>query len=283
MRRSLVVAFALAACKHAPPDSTEASGSAPVAPPVATWSVDVKPIDLDCGSSGPVPVPAAPATSAPPPEAKLDRAAAVAVCRDQASADALCTCLVDSVERWGKEYEVQKPVECSVRDHDATAGILQVRRTSDDISGGQALVVAARRGSTWSPVAVIETADSIARDERPHASHEAKVFAFESHPSANGTLYWIATQEETQEKDAGEAERDGSAHGTVCIVGATDASCYKPITLAAWQYSFPVFDEKGKCTVTAVETYKATLTPTKLTVRLAGGVQEHGKSAGYRL
>jgi hypothetical protein len=139
-------------------------------------------------------------------------------------------------------------------------------------------VFAARHGDKWSAVSVIATAEAIDLEVQPKASHALRVIDFEPHPLGASTLYWIATAEETRETTTGEADRDGSAHGTVCAVDPD--TCFESAVLAAWSYSWPV-DETDKCTVAAIEIYKAMLSPRELSVVLTGGQPSTGASARF--
>ena len=271
--------------------SGSGSGSAgSAATPVESFTAEASPIKLLCGDAA-APVPPAPATTALPPAKPLAKARAIAGCRDRASPQDLCACLVDQVKVWGKDHDVVKPVECSPRDQDDRGGVFEVRRTGDEVRGGAALVFGAKHGDKWSAITAIDSAEAIDPEEQPKASTTLKVVEFAPHPIGASTMYWIATRDETEEKTTGEMDRSGVAHGTVCMSGARvgDAAapaadaCFEPVVLAAWNYSYPVFDDKGTCTVSSIETYKATLSNAQLRVELSGGKADAGASAIYAL
>ncbi|MCX5743521.1 MAG: hypothetical protein NT062_13590 [Proteobacteria bacterium] len=228
----------------------------------------------------PIPKVTAPASS--PPSKALAKAPALGACTSAASSVELCTCLVDHVDAWGTPHDVSKPVECTPRDHDEHGGVFEVRRTGEGVRGGAALVFAAKHGDLWSAVSAIDSAEAIDPEVQPKASNALAIVEFAVHPLGASTMYWIATREETQEKSVGEADRSGSARGSVCVSGATD-TCFDAVVLAAWNYSFPAFNSDGKCTVSSIETYQATLSPSELRVELTGGKPDAGARATYSL
>ena len=260
-----------------------------VAPPPPAWTIDSQPVDLMCADKPlalPPPAGAAPAP-APAPRA-LPRADAIRACQDQASVAATCDCLVKSIEDWGGDLGLSPAVECEPQPPaNADAQLVEVSsKPADDssTSGGEAFVFVAKHGATWSPVAVIESAPDVDLSVTPKASHTAKIDRVTSHAAPSGSLYWIESHHEAQDKDVGDTDHDGDAHGTVCLVpGGAAASCTKPLVLGTWSYAFslPRADQPDACTIAKVSTFTATVDAGGVTVKLAHGPDSGGEAGRY--
>ena len=294
-RWTAFVLIVAVACKKPPggdkptPGSDQAgSGSStqPAAPPPpASWKIDSQPVELMCGEK-PLTLPA-PAAASPKGDRALPHADAIRTCQDQASVAAVCDCLTKSIKDWGGSLGLSPAVQCEVQTPaQPDAQLVEVSSTpaDDSTSGGEAFVFVAKHGATWSPVAVIEGAPDVDLSITPKASHTAKIDRVEAHAIASGSLYWIESHHEAQDKSMGESEREGEAHGTVCTV-PTGASpwCGAPLVRGAWTYTYSLAkaDQPDACTITKVSTYAATLDPTSVTVRLVHGSDEDGVAGRY--
>lgn len=277
-----------AATPPAPPDAASTPAPAP------TWKLESQPVALACGDK-PLTLPP-PATTKPPVDRALGRADAISVCQDQPSVAAACTCLAGAVDKWAGG--ISAPAECEVtKQSDPGAQLVDVTSNPPDGAskvGGEAFVLIVRRGATWSPAGVVETAADIDLSVTPKATQRATIARFESRPVADGTLYWIESRHETQEHSVGDLDQDGAAQGTICVapgvsavsgVSAPPAFCYKPLALATWTYSFTPEKAKdpGACTVASVATFGVTLEPGAATVRVTHGNDSEGQSGHYRL
>lgn len=295
MRRWLLVLVVVLGCKkgnggdkHTPATgSGSGSGSQEVAPPPPAWTIESQPVDLMCADK-PLALPApAGATAAPAPRA-LPHGDAIHACQDQASVAAVCDCLVKSIKDWGGDLGLSPAVECEPQPPANTdAQLVEVSsKPADDssTSGGEAFVFVARHGATWSPVAVIEAAPDVDLSVTPKASHTATLDRVASHATTGGTLYWLESHHEAQDKDVGDTDHDGDAHGTVCLVPSSGApTCGKPLVLGTWSYAFslPKADQPDACTIGKVSTFTATVDPTGVTLKLAHGPDSGGQAGRY--
>lgn len=287
-RWALVVAF-LVSCKKGGLESSpgSAAGSAKGSTaPAASWKIDSQPVELLCGSK-PLELPA-PAATAPVADRPLPHAAMTS-CQNQTSVVAVCNCLTKSVKDWGASLGLSPSVECELQPPaNADAQIVEISRNpaDDSTSGGEAFVFVAKHGAAWSAVAVIEAAPDVDLSVTPKASHTAKIDRVEAHAIANGNLYWIDSHHEAQDKDMGDTERDGEAHGTTCIVAANSAPyCSTPLVLGAWTYAFSLAKagQPDACTITKVSTYAATVDATAVTTHVVHGSDDGGVAGRYTL
>jgi hypothetical protein len=291
----------LAGCKKAAPvedkpapGSGSAAATPPVAPPDAAsatapaWKLDSQPVELTCDDK-PLKLPA-PGTVKPPVDRTLGRAGAIAVCQNQASVAAACSCLAASVDKWAGG--ISAPGECEVqKQSDPHAQLVKVSSNPPDgatKSGGETFVLIARRDATWSPAGIVEVAPDIDFSETPKATQKATIARFESRPLADGTLLWIESRHETQEHSAGDLDQDGAAQATICVVpgaAASPAFCYKPLALGSWVYSFTTAKagDPSACSVSSAATFAVSLEPGSATVRLTHGSDSEGLAGHYRL
>jgi hypothetical protein len=285
MRRWIVLAVMLGGCKKAPSNkvpsdkSPEPQGSAvtgSATPPPAAWKLDSQPIQPMCGEK-PLTLPAPTPGTAAKPDRPLPHVDAIKACPDQTSVAATCDCLAKSIKAWGDTLDLSPEVECEPQaPANPDAQIVKVSSKPADettTAGGEAFVFVAKRGQTWSPVAVIEGAPDVDLSITPHGSHSAKLDRVESH----GNLTWIESHHEAQDKDMGESDRDGEAHGTVCVTGA--APWCGQLLLGAWTYAFT--PATGECTTSKVTTYTASLDDKSVTVHLDHGTDEAGASGRH--
>ena len=291
MPRWIVLALIAAGCKKTPPADTSpqgsagsdlkatqgsdsGSGSGAGSPPPAAWKIDSQPVQLMCGEQ-PLPLPS-PTAAGTKPERPLTHAEPIKACQDQASVAAVCDCLARSIKDWGGGLELSPEVRCEPQapaSPDAQIVMVSSKPADESTSGGEAFLFVAKRGQAWSPVAVIEAAPDVDLSVTPKASHTAKLDRVESH----GNLYWIESHNEAQEKEMGDSNRDGEAHGSVCAIGA--APWCGRLLLGAWTYAFT--PATSECTITKVTTYSATLSEKSLTLRLDHGIDEAGATGSY--
>lgn len=271
-----------ASCKKGPAEKAPEPTEQPPrtdkpAPPPAAPIFQSHAVQLMCGEK-PLALPA-PAAAAAKPDRPLSHLGEIKSCPDQASVAAACDCLVKGFKSWGKDLDFSAQVECEPQPPVGTdLQIVEVKSkaANDQTSGGEAFVVVAKHGSAWSPVAVIESAPDVDRSVTPQASHRATLDRVESH----GDVYWIETHHEAQDKDAGDTDREGEAHGTVCVVGATPW-CGE-ILLGAWTYAFAPFQGSGgECTITKISTYSAAVDEHSVNVRLEHGGDDGGVAGKY--
>ncbi|HEU4731280.1 MAG TPA: hypothetical protein VFT22_25475 [Kofleriaceae bacterium] len=214
------------------------------------------------------------------PERPLGRDRPIAVCRDQRSLEALCTCLAGKVDRWADGLHA--PARCEPLDRYRATGVqlLEVRSRPADAestAGGVTFVLAAAQGSKWSPIDAIETAPELDLTVKPHASNDAAIDRFEIRPWADETLIWIESRHETDETAMGERTRTGEASTTVCRVSRTapsgarsSASCYVSVPRAEWDYTEAIVSDAG-CRIRKAVGFAHHLEAGVLTVRLSHG------------
>ncbi len=287
-RRLILSALLVIGCKkseqHAPTPGS-ASGATPPADAAAApaWTIESQPIELPCGNQ---PLALPPPTAKPPVDAALQPVKPLAVCQDQPSVAAACACLAGSVTSWTEGFVAK--AECELDGHgDPTAQLVQIYGAPDDdatTSGGQAFVLVVRRGSAWSPLAIVDLADAVDLSVTPKASSRGTIVAFEARPLAGGTLYWIESRTETQEKSMGDLEYSGATQGTICVVGAK-STCFAPVELGSWEYAFTIAsaDQPDACKITSVATYGATVDASGVTLRLVHGAPDKPAAGHYKL
>lgn len=270
-----------------PGTASDAPGAAP-APP---WKIESRPLELPCGDK-PLGLPPPVAAAKPAVDRTLAHADTIAQCRDQASVAAACACLAGAIDKWGSNLNLSATGECEPQPQSSSeAQIVEVRSKPADLaatSGGEAFVLVAKHGGTWSAVAVIDAAPDVDLTVTPKVSHRAKIATFESHSLPSGSLYWIESQSEAQEKSMGDLERDGEAQGTICVMPAAASAapfCYAPLKLGAWTYAFTVAkaDQPDACSIRSVATYTATLDAAAATLRVVHGSDADGTAGHYRL
>jgi hypothetical protein len=251
----------------------------------AGWQLQSKPVEVEC------PLPAA--TAAPAEAARpLARATPLTVCQQQASVEAACTCLASSLASWGASTGLEGAATCEgAEPHGTQAQLVIVRDTPaapDATAAGTALVLLARRGTTWSALQVVDAAPDVDLGETPNAVHAATVRAYEERPDAAGTTIWVESQNQYSETDAGEEEVRGDAALTLCAIPAAataPASCDARIALASWDYSITRArgDGEDQCQVRAGVGYRATLTSSgTLTLALERGKDDAARAGSYR-
>jgi len=257
--------------KPAAPSPPPPPPPAPPAPP-ATAKLDSQPFELPCGDEPlemAAPKPAAKAA----PERTLKPAAGIAECHDQASVDAVCACLAKA-----------KKASChAVPQGKANAVVVDLASepASESVSPGNTLVLLTQRGAKWSPVAAVESADEVDLTETPHASARARLARLDVRATGAGTQIWIESSNAREEKSVGDLDRDGEEHGTLCIAPAdAPASCYEPLTLGKWLYSFD--QQKGTCEIHEVTMFAATIDPPGATLRVVHGADKDGIAGSYK-
>jgi hypothetical protein len=276
------VALALVCGCKKPTSQDVTNGSATAgsaAAPAPTWKATSHPIELSCGDSPlALPVPqAAPAV----PERPLAHADALAQCHDQASVDAACDCLAKSVATWGTKLLLAGPATCTPQpDPQPDAVVVQIQDNPvepDSKTGGTALVLVAKRGTTWSALAVVDAEGDIDLAQTPKLTESVKLLAFEPHPIAGGSLYSIETRGETRESDMGDHDIEGGVVESLC----TTAFCYAPLRLADWSYTWT--PAKTSCAVSKLASFVATFEPSSVTMVLEHGSDRDGVAGRYRL
>jgi hypothetical protein len=262
------------------------AGSAVTPPPAPAWRIESHPLELACGDQ-PLALPA-PASATPVADRPLARAVGIAPCHDQASVAAACACLAKAVDTWGPTLGLSATAGCEPASMSSPdAQVVEVRSQPADTaatSGGEAFVLVARHGTTWSPVAVIDAAPDVDLSQTPKASHRATIASLEARPIADGTMLWIESRSEVQERSMGDLDRDGEALGTICVVPSAASAapfCYAPLRLGAWSYALTVAD--GTCAIHNVATFAATIDATSATLRLVHGADADGVVGRYRL
>ena len=271
-----------------PPTATPDAASAPAPAPAPAWKLDSQPVELACDDK-PLKLPP-PGAAKPPVDRALGRADAIAVCQNQVSVAAACSCLAAAVDKWAGG--ISAPGECEVqKPSDPNAQLIKVNSNPPDgatKSGGETFVLIAKRDATWSPAGIIEVAPDIDFSVTPKATQKATIARFESRPLADGTLYWIESRHETQEHSMGDLDQDGAAQGTICVApsaAASPAFCYKPFALASWTYSFTPAKagDSSACSISSATTFTVSLEPGSATVRLSHGNDSEGLAGHYRL
>ncbi|HEY1555913.1 MAG TPA: hypothetical protein VGF94_13835 [Kofleriaceae bacterium] len=258
--------------KPAPP--APAPPPTPPPPPPAAWTLPSHPVELSCGDKLldlPAPKPAA----KPAAPRKLARGAAIAGCHDLAAPSNVCGCLAKAKSAVCKLLPQSVPTL-------QIADVTSKPANPDTTSAGDALVVIAKHGTTWSPLGEIESSADIDLSVTPHMSGEATLLHVDEHALADGSLVWIETQSETVENSLGEHDHDGSASGTICIVPASAPGyCFASLELAKWTYSLD--NQSEQCTVSTAATYAATVSATSATLRLEHGSDDDNAAGTYGL
>ncbi|HTR53853.1 MAG TPA: hypothetical protein VMJ10_24330 [Kofleriaceae bacterium] len=244
----------------------------PPAPP-ASAKLDSRPFELPCGD-GPLEQPPPKPAAKPAAERTLKRADAIAECHDQASVDAVCACLAKT-KKSSCHALPQGTAEAVVVDvANAPAG--------DSVSSGNALVVVAKHGATWSPVSEVESAADVDLTVMPHAYAQAKLARLDVRSTAAGMQIWIESWNERQEKSVGDFDHDGEEHGTLCMAPAGGAPfCYATLPLGSWFYSFD--EQKRTCEIQNLTMFSATIDPPTVTLRLVQGTDKDGLAGSYKL
>lgn len=293
----LVLAAIAGACGNqpAPAETSNASGSGaapaakptPAVPPTPTprtaptpgapsSMLESKPFVLTCGDQ-PLGLPPPAAMPATLVERPLARDKPIAVCRDQKSSAAVCTCLVHTVATWAGGLHAPatcKPIAAYTA---ATAQLLEVRSAPadpDSTAGGVAFVVAGMHGGKWSALDAIETAPELDLGVTPHASNAAAIDRFELRPLPDATLIWIESRHETAETAMGEHTRTGEASTTLCMVPSAASAapfCYASVPRSAWDYSEAIIHPEAGCTIRSVTSFTDQLASGILTVTLTHG------------
>lgn len=288
MTRWLVLALVLIGCKKTPSadpptpatpangdHTTAAAGSGSASPPPAAWALTSQPVQPMCGEQ-PLALPVPAAAPAPAKDRPLPRTPSIKACQDLASVAAACACLATSKE-WTAELGLSPTLQCEPQ-APATpdAQLVMVSSKPADeatTAGGEAFVFVARRGQRWSPVAIVEAAPDVDLSVTPKASHTAKVDRVEAH----GSVTWIESHHEAQDKDMGESSRDGEAHGTVCVTG--EAPWCGRLSLGTWTYAFT--PATSACTTSKVATFAATVGARSVSLTLAHGPDDGGAAGHY--
>lgn len=303
MTRYVLITVLLLGCKRAAPVEDHpvarsgSSGSAVIAPPPAidaavaaapAWKLASQPVELTCGDSL-LTLPAAVPPSKPPVDAALQPRAGLSVCKDQASVAAVCTCLADSIARWSTDLGLSPRGECTPdKEADANARLVKIRslpEATDTTSPGEAYVLVARRGATWSAIEIVEVAVEIDLSETPKASERATISRFEAKPITDGTMYWIESRTDSQDKSMGELEISGEAQGLICRTTPTSAGCYPPLALGSWEYTFTVAKAGAAdaCAIQKIATFGVTLDASSANVQLLQGTQTDAIAGTYKL
>jgi hypothetical protein len=269
-------------CKKSEPTAPSVGSNAPskpAAPAAPAWTAKSQPIELACGDK-PLPLPPPQPAAKPSGERPLKHGDAVTQCHDQASVDAACACLVSSIATWGASFQLAAPATCKATPAaPADAQLVEIQDGPDpDVKrGGSALVLLAKRGQTWSAVAVVDAQGDIDLAQTPKLGESLSVVAFEPHPTAAGPLYWIQTRSETHESDMGDQDLEGGVLGTLC----TPAFCYAPLKLGTWTYSFT--PAKETCEISKLTTLSASFDASAITLQLEHGGDADGAAGRYRL
>jgi hypothetical protein len=281
--RGIVLAVLLLGCKKEPAPAGTPTAAAPA------WKIESQPIELPCGDQ-PLALPP-PAPGAEPAAARpLAPAPPIAACHDLASVAAVCSCLAAAPTGWAQGVALSPAAECAATSFASPeAQIVEVRSHPADLAataGGQAFVLVAKHGATWSALAVIDGASDVDLTTTPKLSQRAAITRFEQQPIAAGALVWIESRTESQERSMGDLDRDGAARGTICVLPAAAApSCFAPLEVGAWTYAFTVAkaDSADACTAQKVVTYAATITAGAAELRVAHGADADRLAGRYRL
>ena len=237
-----------------------------------TWTAKSEPIALMCGDK-PLAMPPRDPAAKPAADRNLSHADGIAVCHDQATVAATCACLAGSIATWGPGLSGSG--DCKPVSQASEAQIVEVTSQPADAdakSGGEALVLVVKHGAKWSAVAVVDAEPDIDLTSTPRMTEHAAIAKFETHPLADGQLYWVVSQTETQDKSMGDVDHDGRTRGTICVAPTnpnTPAFCYTPLALGSWIYSFTAQD--SSCAINKITTHTATLDGTAATLRLDHG------------
>jgi hypothetical protein len=287
MRTLLLCVLATVACNKKTAPEPAALGSAtpgsavspaPDAASAPAWTATSHAIELTCGDS-PLELTPPQAAAKPAPDRPLGRSDALAVCRDQPSVDAVCGCLAKSVATWGKSLLLAGPATCEVQPNaQPDAAILQIVDNPAETatkSGGAALVMVAKRGATWSAVAVIDAAGDIDLAATPKLVGSLKLVSFDPHP---GSMYSIETRSESRQADMGEHSIEGSVIATLC--SAASGVCYTPLKLGTWTYTWT--PKANACQISALALFSATFDAGGATLRLDHGSDSDGRAGRYR-
>jgi hypothetical protein len=254
------------------------SGSGPAAG--RSWTIESHPVEPRCGDHAiELPPPVAP--TEPPVDTKLAARAAIASCHDQPSVAATCSCLAASIETWGKDtLSPRGECEAATTELDANAALVRVKSVPADPNrraAGEATIFVAKRGGAWSAIASIATAADVDQGETPEGSEKVIVERTRNQPIEGGTLYWIEARNEAQDKSlGGKLAVTGSTEGTICRVTTDDTSCLGPIVLGAWSYG-------DRCNVHTLGVFRATITPTTVTIRIEHGKQSEAIAGTYHM
>jgi hypothetical protein len=256
---ALVIAGGCSSKTSAPTVETPPVADKPPPPAAAAWTIESTPITVDCGK-----LPPPSGTLAP--EATLKRAAPMEVCQSEASVAAACTCLGTKLG--------PKPGECKPRDEKGPSAQL-VEISGDD--GARALVLVGKRGATWTALGIVASAAGYDPDT-PKMSSRATVERFEAKPLADGTLYWIESQEHTQEKAVGDLDETGEVRGTICVIRNDNGYCFEPIELGSWDST----TSNSACTLRHFAAVGARITANSVAVQLVHGVAPDKLAGKYK-
>ena len=290
----LAVVVLVPSCKKPQPAADTTSGSAtpvaaapnaaPQAPPA--WTATSHPIELSCGDS-PLVLTAPQSAATPASERTLKHGDAIAQCHDQASIEATCDCLAKSIAAWGTTFQLAGPATCTPQPNaQPDAAVVQLQDNPadpDSKTGGTALVLVAKRGSSWSAISAIDAEGDIDLTQTPKLTESAKLVAFEAHPIASGSLYSIETRSETRQSDMGDHDIEGGVVETFCAIprdAHAAATCYAPLNLGTWSYTWT--PAKTSCEISKLAIFAASFDATGVTMRLDHGSDADGIAGHYR-
>jgi len=283
VRILLFCALATPACKKAATEPASGSAVANPAPPSddssPAWTAASHPVALACGDAA-LPLPPPQPATKPAVDQQLRPGTAIVDCHDQASVDAVCSCLAKSITTWGRPFLLSGPAECVVQPRaQPNAAIVKLTDDPTDTStktGGSALVMVAKRGGSWSPLSVVATQGDIDLTATPKLTAALELVSFDAHP---GSLYSIEARDETRQSDMGDHAIDGGVTATLC--STTTGTCYEPLKLGTWSYTWT--PKEAACQISTLSVFAATFDATGVTMRLEHGSDGDGLTGRHLL